>query len=157
MPFYIPPSPNIQFCMYNFMMNPFSYTQFSQISDHVLRTFDMIHPYGHYTNQAASFDKIRNDMLDASLNAYAYGLMSGNDVRASCCNAFNTIETQIDNREVTFYSDNVPFTFQHYEKPKTDIFDLDRLIFPEDPIRDWVEKKVSEINAKYAWADKIYA
>lgn len=136
-------------------MNPFSYTQFPQTSDRTLRTFDMIHPYGYYTNQAASFDKIRNDMLDASLNAYAYDLMSGNDVRA-CCNAFNTIETQTDNREVTLYSDNVPFTFQHYEKSKIDIFDLDRLIFPEDPIRDWVEKKVSEINAKYAWSDKIY-
>lgn len=137
MPFYIPPSPNIQFYMYNLMMNPFGYTQFPQSSDHVLRTFDMIHPYGHYTNQAASFDVWKR--------------------RQACCNTFNTIETEMDNREVTLYSDNVPFTFQHYEKSKTNIFDLDRLIFPEDPIRDWVEKKVSEINAKYAWAEKIYA
>lgn len=154
MPFYISHSPILMFCMYNLIMNPSVYTQFPQISDHVLRTFDMIHPYGHYTNQTSSFDKIRNDMLDASLNAY--DLMPTNDVRASCCNAFDTIETQTDNREVTFYSDNIPFTFQHYEKPKTTIFDLDRLIFPEDPIRDWVDKKVSEINAKYAWSDKIY-
>lgn len=148
MPFYIPPSPNLMFCMYNLIMNPFIYTQFPQTSD-------MIHSYGNYTNQASSFDKIRNDMLDASLNAYQYGLMSANDVRA-CCNTFNEIQTQTDPKELVLYSDNVPFVFQHCEKPKTNIFDLDRLIFPEDPIRDWVEKKVSEINAKYAWADKIY-
>ena len=136
------------------MMNPCSYTQFPQTSDHVLRTFDMVHPYGHYTNQVSSFNRFRNDMLDTSLNAYQYGLMSTNEVRA-CCNTFNTIKTQTDNREVTFYSDNVSFTFQHYEKPKTNIFDLDRLIFPFDPIRDWVEKKTKEIDEKYAWTDLL--
>lgn len=44
-----------------------------------------------------------------------------------------------------------------YEKPKKKItiYDLDRLIFPFDPIRDWVEKKTKEINEKYSWAEAI--
>lgn len=155
MPFYIPPNPNFMFCMYNFMMSPFSYTQFPQTSNHMVRTFDMIHPYGQYTNQATNFSKIRNDMLDASLNAYQYGLLSANDVRA-CCNTFNEIQTQTDPKDLVLYADDMPTSFQNIQKPKTTIFDLDRLIFPEDPIRDWVEKRVAEIESKYLWADKIY-
>lgn len=44
-----------------------------------------------------------------------------------------------------------------YEKPKKKItiYDIDRLLFPFDPIRDWVEKKTKEINAKYAWAEAL--
>lgn len=43
------------------------------------------------------------------------------------------------------------------ENPKKQytIYDLDRFIFPEDPIRDWVERKVAEINKKYAWIDQL--
>lgn len=154
MPFYIPFSPNIMFYMYNLMMSPFSYTQFPQTSNHMVRTFDMMHPYGQYTNQVTSFSKIRNDMLDASLNVYQYGLMSANDVRA-CCNTFNEIQTQTDPKELVLYSNNIPISFQNIQKPKTTIFDLDRLIFPEDPIRDWVKKKTKEINEKYSWVNSL--
>jgi len=44
-----------------------------------------------------------------------------------------------------------------YGKPKKKltIYDLDQLIFPFDPIRDWVEKKTKEINKKYAWAEEL--
>lgn len=44
-----------------------------------------------------------------------------------------------------------------YGKPKKKltIYDLDRLIFPFDPIRDWVEKEVKRINKKYAWAEEL--
>lgn len=44
-----------------------------------------------------------------------------------------------------------------YGKPKKKltIYDLDRLIFPFDPIRDWVEKEVKRINEKYAWAEAL--
>lgn len=44
--------------------------------------------------------------------------------------------------------------FKEY-KPHLTIYDLDRLIFPEDPIRDWVEKKTAEIEKKFAWADQL--
>ena len=40
-------------------------------------------------------------------------------------------------------------------KKKLTIYDLDQLIFPFDPIRDWVEKKVKRINEKYAWAEAL--
>ena len=44
-----------------------------------------------------------------------------------------------------------------YGKPKKKltIYDLNQLIFPFDPIRDWVEKKTKEINKKYAWAEAL--
>lgn len=44
--------------------------------------------------------------------------------------------------------------FKKY-KPRLTIYDLDKLIFPDDPIRDWVEKKTAEINKKFAWADEL--
>ena len=44
--------------------------------------------------------------------------------------------------------------FKEY-KPCLTIYDLDRLVFPEDPIRDWVEKKVDEIEKKFAWANEL--
>lgn len=47
---------------------------------------------------------------------------------------------------LTLYSDNIPMKIsEEKESKKETIFDLDRLIFPDDPIRDWVEKKVAEI------------
>lgn len=44
-----------------------------------------------------------------------------------------------------------------YGKPKKKltIYDLNQLIFPFDPIRDWVEKEVKRINKKYAWAEEL--
>lgn len=32
---------------------------------------------------------------------------------------------------------------------------MDKLIFPNDPIRDWVENEVERISRKYAWTDQI--
>lgn len=104
----------------------------------MLRNFNMNFPYGQYV-PVTSFDKATNDMMNVSQNMYMYqhALMTMNAARACCYDTFNNLRME-------------------NEKPKTDIFDLDRLIFPEDPIRDWVEKRVAEINAKYAWVDKIY-
>ena len=44
-----------------------------------------------------------------------------------------------------------------YGKPKKKltIYDLDRIIFPFDPIKDWVEKEVKRIDEKYAWAEEL--
>lgn len=36
-----------------------------------------------------------------------------------------------------------------------DIFDLDIVIFPDNPIRDWVEKKEKEIEEKFKWLDEV--
>lgn len=40
-------------------------------------------------------------------------------------------------------------------KKKLTLYDLQRLIFPEDPIRDWVERKTREIEERYKWVDKL--
>lgn len=65
----------------------------------------------------------------------------------------------VTSRNYTLYADNKPidsfYTSEAPEKRYT-IYDLDRFIFPEDPIRDWVERKVAEINKKYAWVDQLY-
>lgn len=56
---------------------------------------------------------------------------------------------------LTLYSDNIPITITEEKKKKETIFDLDRLIFPDDPIRDWVEKKVTEIEkGSHVWYKK---
>lgn len=48
-------------------------------------------------------------------------------------------------------------TMQIYIPPKREswIERLDRLIFPADPIRDWVESEIERISRKYAWIDEI--
>lgn len=64
----------------------------------------------------------------------------------------------VTSRNYTLYADNKPidsfYTSEEFKKHYT-IYDLDRFIFPEDPIRDWVERKVAEINKKYSWVDQL--
>lgn len=62
--------------------------------------------------------------------------------------------------DITYYADNIPVVSLNEDtidqpKNKLTIYDLNRLIFPFDPIRDWVEKKTKEINEKYAWAEEL--
>ena len=37
---------------------------------------------------------------------------------------------------------------------KVSLENLEKELFPNDPIRDWVEKELDRINKKYAWIDK---
>lgn len=62
-----------------------------------------------------------------------------------------------------YYADNVPYfglnedcIVETPKKKKLTIYDLARLIFPDDPIRDYVEKKVAEIEERYRWIDEFY-
>lgn len=123
--------------------------------NNLLRTYGIQNQFGQYQNMNQSIASTAN----AAYNMYSHNIFSANELRACCCDTMydsmcNSISApQFDK----FYADNAPVESMLQAKShKTTIFDLDRLIFPEDPIRDWVEKKVSEINAKYAWADKIY-
>lgn len=43
-----------------------------------------------------------------------------------------------------------------YTFEKLTIYDFARLVFPDDPIRDYVEKKVTEIEERYRWIDEFY-
>ena len=65
---------------------------------------------------------------------------------------------------IKYYADNIPIISINENcitdifkksKRKLTIYDLDRLIFLFDPIRDWVEKEVKRINEKYAWAEEL--
>ena len=65
---------------------------------------------------------------------------------------------------IKYYTDNIPIISVNencitdaFKKPKKKftIYDIDRLLFPFDPIRDWVEKEVKRINEKYAWAEEL--
>lgn len=46
-----------------------------------------------------------------------------------------------------------------WSKPKKtvirNVYDLDRFIFPNDPIRDWVEKKEKEVEKRFKWIDEV--
>lgn len=39
-------------------------------------------------------------------------------------------------------------------KKKLDIYALDRVLFPYDPIRDYIERQVSSIEQRYNWLDE---
>ena len=68
-------------------------------------------------------------------------------------NGFNKLNHNICN--TIFYTDNVPYIGEP-KKKKLTIYDLAKLIFPDDPIRDYVEKKVAEIEERYRWIDEFY-
>lgn len=83
------------------------------------------------------------------------------------CAGLQTANQQITNMHSSFdikYLENAYFIQTAFDrainqfgktKPHLTIYDLDRLIFPEDPIRDWVTKQVAEIEKKFAWADQL--
>lgn len=109
--------------------------------------------------------------------------ISQNTIQASTQNVFSNIQAMnqqatgacfidyshnIDNAPISQmdikYLENAYFIQTAYDrainqfgktKPRLTIYDLDRLIFPEDPIRDWVTKRVAEIEKKFAWADQL--
>lgn len=69
---------------------------------------------------------------------------------------FDDAARNIAESTVALYADNKPLYFKETSKKKRyTIYDLDRLIFPEDPIRDWTEKRVAEIEKKFEKWDDI--
>ena len=61
-----------------------------------------------------------------------------------------------------YYANNIPYygfnenlVIEEPKKKKLTIYDLARLVFPDDPIRDYVEKKVAEIEERYRWIDEL--
>lgn len=104
------------------------------------------------------------------MNMFQCGISDMNRIRETAQNVANSINREILTSKInclnniTYYADNIPVVSLNEDeivivhdqpKNKLTIYDLNRLIFPFDPIRDWVEKKTKEINEKYAWADSL--
>ena len=116
-------------------------------------------PYYPNCNAWYPFSSCRSDICQASLDSVLRAQQS--KLNACIANGFNRLNHSICN--TIYYADNVPYyglnedlVIEEPKKKKLTIYDLARLVFPDDPIRDYVEKKVAEIENKYAWADKIY-
>lgn len=99
--------------------------------------------------------KIQQASLDSVLRAQQSKL------NACIANGFNTLNYGVCT--TLYYADNIPYyglnedlVIEEPKKKKLTIYDLARLVFPDDPIRDYVEKKVAEIEERYRWIDEFY-
>ena len=88
------------------------------------------------TMQIEQAMRFQTDMINQSINSItpSYNPMA-------CCATFNRVDSSMC----------------QYIPPKREswIERLDRLIFPADPIRDWVESEIERISKKYAWIDEV--
>ena len=88
------------------------------------------------TMQIEQAMQFQTDMINQSINSItpSYNPMA-------CCATFNRVDSSMC----------------QYIPPKREswIERLDRLIFPADPIRDWVESEIERISKKYAWIDEV--
>ena len=105
-----------------------------------------------YMNSICSMDEIRNSYLRLQCQS------TTNEINR---NMYSMLQSNLYSRTantmaIPYYGLNKEYV-NVYGKPKKKltIYDFDRLIFPFDPIRDWVEKKIKEINEKYAWAEEL--
>ena len=150
MTFYIPPSPNLMFCMYNPYYPNYNawYPLSSCYSDMCQASPDSI-------LILRMQQKIQQASLDSILRAQKSKL------NACIATRFNELSYDIDT--TLYYADNIPYyglnedlVIEEPKKKKLTIYDLARLVFPDDPIRDYVEKKVAEIEERYRWIDEFY-
>ena len=98
---------------------------------------------------------IQQAQMDASLR------MQQSKLNACIATEFNKLSYSIGT--TLYYADNIPYyglnedlVIEEPTKKKLTIYDLARLVFPDDPIRDYVEKKVTEIEERYRWIDEFY-
>lgn len=98
---------------------------------------------------------IQQAQMDASLR------IQQSKLNSYIANGFNRLDYGIGT--TLCYADNIPYfglnedcVVETPKKKKLTIYDLARLIFPDDPIRDYVEKKVAEIEERYRWIDEFY-
>lgn len=71
---------------------------------------------------------------------------------------YQMLESQINMQMQQSVIPNITFPSvytEQKEKVIRNIYDLDKIIFPFDPIRDWTEKKCKEIEEKYKWLDEV--
>lgn len=109
--------------------------------------------YGVHTSALNTATSIAQNTIQTSIQETCAGLQTANQQMTNAHSSFDIkylenayfIQTAFD-RAINQFGK---------PKPRLTIYDLNRLIFPEDPIRDWVEKKTKEIDKKFAWADEL--
>ena len=116
-------------------------------------------PYYQNCNAWYPFSSCRSDMCQASPDSILRAQQS--KLNAYIATRFNELNYGIGT--TLYYADNVPYyglnedyVVETPKKKKLTIYDLARLVFPDDPIRDYVEKKVAEIEERYRWIDEFY-
>lgn len=116
-------------------------------------------PYYPCYNSWYPIDSCYSDMCQASRDSMLR--MQQSKLNAYTFEGFNRLNHSICN--TIYYADNAPYYGLNEDcvvevpaKKKLTIYDLARLVFPDDPIRDYVEKKVAEIEERYRWIDEFY-
>lgn len=116
-------------------------------------------PYYPCYNSWYPIGSCYSDMCQASLDSMLR--MQQSKLNAYTFEGFNRLNHSIC--DTIYYADNVPYyglnegcVVEVPAKKKLTIYDLARLVFPDDPIRDYVEKKVAEIEERYRWIDEFY-
>lgn len=106
-------------------------------------------PYYPNCNAWYPLSSCCSDMCQASPDSILRAQKS--KLNACIANGFNTL-----NCGIPYYGLNENLVIEEPKKKKLTIYDLARLVFPDDPIRDYVEKKVAEIEERYRWIDAFY-
>lgn len=116
-------------------------------------------PYYPCYNSWYPIGSCYSDMCQASQDSILRAQQS--KLNACIATGFNELNYGIGT--TLYYADNVPYyglnedyVVETPKKKKLTIYDLARLVFPDDPIRDYVEKKVAEIEERYRWIDAFY-
>ncbi len=119
------------------------------------------------TRYSPSFDIQQSRILDSQVqcnSARMEMLRYETQCKQTCCvpsYEFNDAARNVYENINALYADNVRVETMNKAidsfkvKKRLTIYDLDRLIFPEDPIRDWVEMKTKEIEKKFSLADSL--
>lgn len=119
----------------------------------------LYYPYYPYYKSWYPITSCCSDMCQASQDSILR--MQQSKLNACIATRFNELSYGIDT--TLYYADNIPYyglnedlVIEEPKKKKLTIYDLARLVFPDDPIRDYVEKKVAEIEERYRWIDAFY-
>lgn len=133
----------------------------------VQRVFSFLDLNGHYEVTTSLVNQQQSRILDSQVQCDAARmerLRYETQCKQTCCipsYEFDDAARNVYENMQALYADNIQVETickavdslkvkKHYT-----IYDLDRLIFPEDPIRDWVEKRTKEIEKKFSWADNL--
>ena len=65
-----------------------------------------------------------------------------------CCSNI-PLYPSITSPNLVNYSYSMPYAAQERKKKRLIVYDLDKLIFPNDPIRDYIEAEIAKIEEKY--------